>query len=79
MILKIWRNELYIDFRIVKAIESVILFDDINLCKIKVLDAGSSNRGLFKIKKTLRQEDELIVKPDKGVFDALNNGINNAK
>lgn len=47
--------------------------------KIVIQDAGSKPDLIKKIKNKLNDNDELIVKKDKGIFDALNILLDNVK
>jgi len=67
----------YNDIRIVEAIKSIVNFDDSGICKISIYDGGSDDGIVTSIKRELREQDNIIVEHDKGVFDAINKGINN--
>jgi glycosyltransferase involved in cell wall biosynthesis len=66
----------YNDLRIERAIKSIRRFDDIQAVKILVIDGGSSDRIIQLISNNLTGEDTFISEPDKGIFDALNKGLN---
>ena len=49
--------------------------DDLNTAKIIIIDGGSDRILLAQIRALLREEDLLITEKDKGIFDALNKGL----
>ena len=65
----------YNDSRIERAIRSIRHFDDIESVTIVVVDGGSSHQIKRLIKDNLSSEDTFISEPDKGIFDALNKGL----
>lgn len=65
----------YNDIRISNAIDSVIKNDTSGLTRIYVIDGESNIETLKLIKNNLRPDDYLISEKDRGVFDALNKGI----
>jgi glycosyltransferase len=65
----------YNDVRIERAIRSVRLFDDIGVVKLVVVDGGSRSEILELIKPHLSPGDLLMSAPDRGIFDALNKGL----
>lgn len=65
----------YNDSRIERAIQSVRYFDDIGTAKIVIIDGNSSDQIKQLIRKNLSSEDIFISEPDKGIFDALNKGL----
>lgn len=65
----------YNDPRVLRAIESIRNFDDINTVKIIVIDGGSSEEIRQNIQDALSSHDTLVSEPDKGIFDALNKGL----
>lgn len=65
----------YNDKRIISAIKSVRNIDDINTVKIIIIDGGSEEILLGQVRALLGEEDLLISEKDKGIFDALNKGL----
>jgi glycosyltransferase len=65
----------YGDPRIVGAIRSIRSFDDIGTVKIVLIDGGSSPEIQQLIRASLREEDIFISERDRGIFDALNKGL----
>ena len=65
----------YNDSRIQRAIRSIRHFDDMATVKIVVIDGNSSDTIKQLIKERLSNEDTFISEPDKGIFDALNKGL----
>jgi glycosyltransferase involved in cell wall biosynthesis len=64
------------DKRIIQAIASIRAFDDISTVRILVIDGGSDAELVESIKAALTPDDVLISEADKGIFDALNKGLN---
>jgi glycosyltransferase involved in cell wall biosynthesis len=65
----------YNDARIERAIRSVRCFDDAGIVKIVLIDGGSKPETLQLIRRCLAPGDVLVSEPDKGIFDALNKGL----
>jgi glycosyltransferase len=63
------------DPRILDAIASVRAFDDIETCRIIVIDGGSAQDLVTQIAATLTPLDTLVSEKDQGIFDALNKGL----
>jgi glycosyltransferase len=65
----------YNDARIERAIRSIRAFDDAAIVKVVVVDGGSRPEILELIRKGLSPCDVLVSEPDRGIFDALNKGL----
>ena len=63
------------DIRIGQAIESIRRFDDANCVKLFVIDGGSSPEVCDIIRPLIREGDVFIHERDRGIFDALNKGL----
>tara|TARA_R110002051_G_scaffold72980_2_gene131927 strand:- start:801 stop:1610 length:810 start_codon:yes stop_codon:yes gene_type:complete len=63
------------DERIAHTILSIVMLDHNNLTRIYILDGGSPDGILKTIKAYLRPHDILVSERDKGIFDALNKGL----
>lgn len=69
----------YKDIRILRTIKSLNISPNRNIIKLIVIDGGSNNSLLELIKSNLNVSDILISEKDKGIFDALNKGLDLAK
>jgi glycosyltransferase involved in cell wall biosynthesis len=63
------------DPRIVRAIRSIRYFDDSGSVRIVVIDGGSKPALQQTIAGLLKVDDVFVCEPDKGIFDALNKGL----
>ncbi len=63
------------DLRILRAIESIRAFDDLETAVILVIDGGSTEDVVAAIRPKLTDNDILISEKDRGIFDALNKGL----
>lgn len=63
------------DPRIVGAIRSIRRFDDLGVVKIVLIDGGSGREVQRLIKESLTKGDIFVSEPDRGIFDALNKGL----
>lgn len=68
----------FCDSRILTAIASVKRFDDIGQTQVVIIDGGSDDSLLMQIRSALSSRDVLICEPDKGIFDAINKGLERA-
>ena len=66
----------YQDHRILKTIKSILDIDKTSKTKIYIIDGGSTEILQNNIKKALREHDYFITEKDRGIFDALNKGLN---
>lgn len=65
----------YNDARMIDAIESIFLQDKKNITRIIIVDGASSRELVAEIKAKLRITDIIVSEKDRGVFDALNKGL----
>lgn len=65
----------YNDTRIARAIRSIRRFDDVQTVKIIVVDGGSFEDIRQLIRKSLSSDDVFLCESDRGIFDALNKGL----
>lgn len=66
------------DFRILNAINSLKIYEEINYIKVFkliIIDGGSDSQLLNLISKVISNDDILLSENDKGIFDALNKGL----
>jgi glycosyltransferase involved in cell wall biosynthesis len=65
----------YNDARIERAIKSVRCFDDAGIVKLVVIDGGSRSAIVDLLQRQLLPGDVLVSERDRGIFDALNKGL----
>lgn len=63
------------DLRVERAIRSIRKFDDAGVVRIVVVDGGSNDAVKQVISQNLTHRDIFISESDKGIFDALNKGL----
>jgi glycosyltransferase len=63
------------DPRILETIASVRVFDDLGTVRLVIIDGGSGDDLVEAIRERLNDDDILISEPDRGIFDALNKGL----
>jgi glycosyltransferase involved in cell wall biosynthesis len=64
------------DARILRTISSIKRADPQQFSRIYVLDGGSNMELVSQIGAELRSDDICVSEPDRGIFDALNKGLN---
>ena len=62
-----------------KTFESLRQFIDYEAVEFVVVDGGSDDASIIDINETGEHIDSLIVEQDRGIYDAMNKGINVAK
>ena len=67
------------DLRVLRAIQSIRGFDDLDTVKIIVIDGGSKPDVVSAIRQQLTGDDILVSERDNGIFDALNKGLSLCK
>src|SRR5690606_15298467 len=67
----------YNDPRIYKAIESVLYQRDCDI-ELIIMDGGSKKETMDVINRYRDKIDILVSEPDRGIFDAINKGIQRA-
>jgi glycosyltransferase involved in cell wall biosynthesis len=67
------------DPRIVRTIYSIIKHDPNNITRLYVIDGGSRQEVIDLIKSHIRDSDYFVSEKDKGIFDALNKGMDAVK
>ena len=68
----------YNDYRILNTINSIKYYESkhsISFFTLIIIDGGSELNLLFKIRNIISQNDFLLTEKDKGIFDALNKGL----
>jgi glycosyltransferase len=63
------------DLRIIRTIQSIRLNKAADQLRIIIIDGGSDAAFIQQVSGYLRQQDILISERDKGIFDALNKGL----
>lgn len=63
------------DPRIFQAIDSVRAFDDVGTVSIVLIDGGSKPEFVAALAERLGPDDILVSERDRGIFDALNKGL----